>query len=376
MTLHSRDVEKVKSPSPAKDNSIEATHSAEVVVESGTGFSLSFITVAFIVLAGLGVFGLNYWHSTRCHEAHTKQEIDKMYKTLTTRVLEAESAALASTIELEKFIGALAEELAVVEDKEMHKLKLLARGHAHTTDTDVNSESSRNIFTRSQASEEALARAQLALAGQPSPLKHRFRLDKRYIQDAEVLADRINVIMASVVAEESQAKSSWYDGLGITDLALPPSAATAGGDRVESESGDVSKSNIPRRHDNESPRSKLQDDDFLYVPDPALSRANNVHTNNKEFNNFRRSKDHVDASGSMSGDSSVSSVSKEKCLLWQSKYNVHVGVSWGELPFDLQHEWQTLDCDHLVVIVGGDLATNAADSQGRREEDEEEENVV
>lgn len=34
------------------------------------------------------------------------------------------------------------------------------------------------------------------------------------------------------------------------------------------------------------------------------------------------------------------------CIEWKTKYNVIVGVSWGDLPYDLQQKWLAYSCDY------------------------------
>ena len=34
------------------------------------------------------------------------------------------------------------------------------------------------------------------------------------------------------------------------------------------------------------------------------------------------------------------------CTEWRDKYSVKVGVSWGELPYDLQQKWLEYSCDY------------------------------
>lgn len=34
------------------------------------------------------------------------------------------------------------------------------------------------------------------------------------------------------------------------------------------------------------------------------------------------------------------------CQEWKEKYGVHIGVSWGSLPFELQHKWMKYSCDY------------------------------
>ena len=34
------------------------------------------------------------------------------------------------------------------------------------------------------------------------------------------------------------------------------------------------------------------------------------------------------------------------CMDWKTKYNVVVGASWGDLPYDLQQKWLSNSCDY------------------------------
>lgn len=34
------------------------------------------------------------------------------------------------------------------------------------------------------------------------------------------------------------------------------------------------------------------------------------------------------------------------CTEWRDKYHVTVGVSWGDLPYDLQQKWLKYSCDY------------------------------
>ena len=152
-------------------------------------YSKSFLLVlAFILLGGLVIFGMNYWHSTRCHEAHTKEEIDNMSDAFQRRLLTAESEMLASSIELERFISAMEEELVTLEDVEMQKLM----NHKLREGSDKHESLSHLIYN-----DDAVAKVQLALAAQPSPPRHKFHLDQKF-HNAEVLADRINEIFAAI----------------------------------------------------------------------------------------------------------------------------------------------------------------------------------
>lgn len=39
------------------------------------------------------------------------------------------------------------------------------------------------------------------------------------------------------------------------------------------------------------------------------------------------------------------------CLEWKSKYSVVKGVSWGNLPYDLQQKWMKYACDYHFAAI-------------------------
>ena len=44
------------------------------------------------------------------------------------------------------------------------------------------------------------------------------------------------------------------------------------------------------------------------------------------------------------------------CTEWKTKYNVIVGASWGDLPYDLQQKWLEYSCDyHMKDDSGGEF---------------------
>ena len=44
------------------------------------------------------------------------------------------------------------------------------------------------------------------------------------------------------------------------------------------------------------------------------------------------------------------------CTEWKTKYNVIVGASWGDLPYDLQQKWLEYSCDyHMKEDTAGDF---------------------
>lgn len=50
----------------------------------------------------------------------------------------------------------------------------------------------------------------------------------------------------------------------------------------------------------------------------------------------------------------------ETCTQWKNKYNVIVGASWGDLPYDLQQKWLEYSCDYHMKSDGADPAPAGA----------------
>lgn len=46
----------------------------------------------------------------------------------------------------------------------------------------------------------------------------------------------------------------------------------------------------------------------------------------------------------------------ESCTEWKNKYNVIVGASWGDLPYDLQQKWLEYSCDYHLKDEGNPAA--------------------
>jgi len=132
--------------------------------------STSMIVFAAVVLGvALGLFGLNYWHATRCAEAHTPEEIKGFMDAVTKRLLTAESQTIHNSLLMEKVISALEARL-------------------------IEQEASELVLLQKQSQDEAV-RVSLQLASQPSPVRPEFPLDAKYL-DAEVLADTIDQVLA------------------------------------------------------------------------------------------------------------------------------------------------------------------------------------
>lgn len=54
------------------------------------------IFAACVLGLGLGLFGINYWHATKCASDRSPDEIEDMVQALTRRLLEAESQVSTS----------------------------------------------------------------------------------------------------------------------------------------------------------------------------------------------------------------------------------------------------------------------------------------
>ena len=117
--------------------------------------SLSLMILAAVVLGvGLGLFGLNYWHATRCAEAHSPAELKEMLDSVSKRLLTAESQTYHNSLLMEKVISTLESRLIVQESSELANLK--------------------------KHSQDEAVRVALQLASQRPPVRAEFPLDAKY----------------------------------------------------------------------------------------------------------------------------------------------------------------------------------------------------
>ena len=131
----------------------------------------------FVLVCTISLFGLNYWHSTRCTESHTPDEIDDMLVTLKDRLRTVETETIQQSLILEDVILHMHYKLADVEDHELGLWQALSQdNNAHVSD---------------------LQAAQLLLSKQPSPLKQKYTLHDSY-QDFNVLIDQINSVLKGI----------------------------------------------------------------------------------------------------------------------------------------------------------------------------------
>lgn len=236
----------------------------------------------FIIFCGIGLFCLSYWHSTRCTEAHTVEDIDLMIDSVTRRLLTAETETIQSSIYLESLLHNMQTSLVRVENEELTKLK-----------SDIEYD-----------------RIQLSLSTQPSPLKHKYNLEQKYL-DVEVLANKIGEILTAVEKEKKEKN-------------------------IDGDDDDGSKSSkLFRNEKNE------RDDDFFLSNNLIAKQivgANNKKELSDPESNFASNLD----------DNNETKLDKIRCEGFKKKYEVILGHSWGNLPYDLQDKWRTMNCDlHL-----------------------------
>lgn len=66
--------------------------STKMIPTAGRKISTTMIVFAACVLGlGLGLFGINYWHATKCSSDRSPDEIEDMIVALKNRLLESES---------------------------------------------------------------------------------------------------------------------------------------------------------------------------------------------------------------------------------------------------------------------------------------------
>jgi len=134
--------------------------------------STSLLAFAGVVLfVGIGLFGLNYWHASRCAEAHSPEELKGFLDGVTKRLLTAESQTIHNSLLMEKAISLLETRLVAEEARELKELQ--------------------------QRSQDEAVRVTLQLSSQPAPMRPEFPLDVKYL-DAEVLGDAIDEMLDKV----------------------------------------------------------------------------------------------------------------------------------------------------------------------------------
>jgi hypothetical protein len=62
--------------------------------------------------------------------------------------------------------------------------------------------------------------------------------------------------------------------------------------------------------------------------------------------------DEIDAKEAEETPSITDAEAVKICSEWKTKYNVVIGVSWGDLPYDLQQKWLHYSCDYHMKEEG------------------------
>jgi len=163
--------------------------------------STSLLAFAGVVLfVGMGLFGLNYWHASRCAEAHSPEELKGFLDGVTKRLLTAESQTIHNSLLMEKVLSLLETRLVAEEARELKVLQ--------------------------QKSQDEAVRVTLQLSSQPAPLRPEFPLDVKYL-DAEVLGDAIDEVLDKVgeLGDDDDKKDDFFiasasaagEGLSLKD---------------------------------------------------------------------------------------------------------------------------------------------------------------
>ena len=143
-----------------------------------------FVFAAVVVGCGLGMFGLNYWHATRCAEAHSAEALKGFLDGVTRRMLTAESQTVRNSLFMDKVLNSLERQLIAIEDREFAAL--------------------------SAKSQDEAVRVVMQLAAHPNQVRAEFPLDPKYL-DAEVLADTIDAVLktAGEVGDDDDKKDDF-----------------------------------------------------------------------------------------------------------------------------------------------------------------------
>jgi len=197
------------------------------------------IFIACVIGLGIGLFGINYWHATKCASDRSPDEMEDLIEALKRRLLQAESQIYKNELLMGKVIHSLQNNLLALEKKEFEEL--------------------------SQHSKDEAVKTALYLANHPAPPMPEFFMKSQY-KDAEELADVIDDVFSKIAEDDKYLDK-------VTDK---------------------------------------EDDKVVDTPSMALTDAE----------------------------------AEKVCTEWKTKYNVIVGASWGDLPYDLQQKWLSYSCDY------------------------------
>jgi hypothetical protein len=100
--------------------------------------------------------------------------------------------------------------------------------------------------------------------------------------------------------------------------------------------------------------AKTEYDDPLWEEEGELEKYRQAEANFEEFD------DDFEKSQKNFREESIETFKKEKlnpekqleeCKGWKEKYGVVIGVSWGELPDELQLRWKECECDYYLSTL-------------------------
>lgn len=97
--------------------------------------------------------------------------------------------------------------------------------------------------------------------------------------------------------------------------------------------------------------AKTQYDDPLWE-EIELSKSQSEHYEKVDDDDFEKSQSKFREENIEKFKQNQYDVSKlEECKSWKEKYHVVIGVSWGDLPSDLQVQWKESECDYYLNTV-------------------------
>lgn len=206
------------------------------------------LVAACILGVGLGLFAINYYHTSNCPGSDGGNEATKDFMVaLNRRLLESESRIIKNENMMHKIIHIMETNLQKLEEEQYDYI--------------------------SKTSEEEAVKIGLYLATHPAPIFPEFVLNENSM---EGLADVVDDVFSKEDFDDKEFK---------LDFANPNAV-----DFVDDQGKDGERPN---------------------------------------------------------GVSSISDAeARIKCNEWKTTYHVEKGVSWGELPYDLQQQWLEYACDY------------------------------
>lgn len=104
--------------------------------------------------------------------------------------------------------------------------------------------------------------------------------------------------------------------------------------------------------------SKYKDNEALADLIDDVFRTTDDKKNDVYTYSYSSSKDEIGSSSSRDSETITDADATKKCMEWKANYSVVTGVSWGNLPYDLQQKWLKYSCDYHL----SEDATNPGES--------------